>query len=582
MIEINILTSLVVGIGIIIYYYIFPKKKPKPLYLLILISLLPLISILRRGTYESGDLSFHIKLAMQFFENLQQGILIPEWIPRHCSGYGCPIFIYMFFLPYYVVSFFHVIGFSFIASMKSLIALSFISSGVGMFLWIKKELGEKAGFTAAIFYLYAPYHLMDMHFRVDIGELLSIALLPFIFLFTKLFMETSRPIYFISNAVVLALLILSHQVTAYVTFPLAILYIIFILKRNKKIKLSIILFTLTSFLFGLLLSSFYWIPILFEKQYILYNADNIIQFIPVSYFFYTPGRFGLLYQGHHGELYYSIGYTEWFVIILSIYLLLKKKIHGITKTFLIINLLLFTVFFFMMLSISNPLWQHLPLLKSFQFSWRLLIEEIFFISIIAGILVKTINQNTFTLFLCSITVLYTILNWGNRTMLPNVTDKTLNNELVFKEYPGQVDITTPKWVDQYKPWIGTVPENHIDILSGQAKIKELERITTKHKYIISTKTNVSLKENTYYYPGWEVFINNQQVPINYRDKKYPGVIMFNLKKGLYYIDIVFRDTPDRLISKWVSGITAIFLLLYTIYLLTMSNLPKRLRLSPKR
>ncbi|HVZ59142.1 MAG TPA: hypothetical protein VG935_05305, partial [Patescibacteria group bacterium] len=75
MIVVSLFFSTLLILATAFYYFIYPKKKPNLFVLLILISLLPLISILRQGSYESGDLSLHTKLAMQFFDNLHEGVL---------------------------------------------------------------------------------------------------------------------------------------------------------------------------------------------------------------------------------------------------------------------------------------------------------------------------------------------------------------------------------------------------------------------------------------------------------------------------------------------------------------------------
>lgn len=580
MIFINIFASILVGTYLIIYRYIYPKKKINLLYLLITISLLPLISIIRKGTYQSGDLSLHIKLAMQFFENLQQGIIIPEWIPNHCYGYGCPVYIFLFILPYYIISIFHIIGYSFINSAKILLAISFITSGIGMFLWIKNEFNEKAGFVAALFYLYSPYHLIDLSFRASVGELLSMVFLPFSFLLTKKVTESRRPLFFIGNGIIFALLILSHQVTSFVAFPLILLYGYIVWKRTKKRKISTLVIMAGSVIYGLLLTTFYWIPILAESKYTLFSNQDSIQFNPFQYFFYSPNRFGLLFQGHQGELYFLVGYTEWIVVGLSIIILFRKKVQGKAKVLLYSNLILFAVFFVMMQSFTLPLWQVLPLLKGFQFSWRLSIETSLFISVMAAIVVNTIKRNLFTIIFCVITVLYTVLNWGNRTMLPNVTDAILSKQTLFLEKPGFVEITTPKWVDQYEPWIGKVPTTHLEVISGKAQIKEVSRLVEHHEYIVDASTTTLLKENTYYFPGWEIFVNDHQVQINYMNKKYQGVMTFSVKKGLNMIDVIYTNSIDRIIGRWISIIALFFLILY-ITISIIDRFSKKLKLLPK-
>ncbi len=566
MVFVSLAASVILLIGLFFYRFVYPKKKINLLALVILISILPIISIFRQGSYETGDLSLHTKLAMQFFENLQQGVFVPQWIPNHCYRYGCPVYIFLFILPYYFISFFHLFGLSFLASTKLLLMLAFISSGIGMYTWMKDEFGEKSGFVAAMFYLFAPYHLIDLSFRVSIGELVSMAILPFLFFSTKRLIETKQANFFVLNAVLFGLLILSHQVTSFISLPLLLLYSVVVWIRNKKRTLHALATEIFSLLTGMLLTVFYWLPIIVEGKYTKYGHDIGISFDHLAGYFYSPNRFGLLFQGHMGQLYFNIGYVQWIIIIVALYLFLRKKIQGKDKVLLGGALLLFGIFFFMMQPISKPIWDTLPLIRDFQFAWRLMIEIIFFVSIMAAIVAKTFPNNKFITFICVITILYTILNWGNRKTEPQINDAVLLNQPLFVEHPGKwgVEFTTPIWVDEYKPWIGSVPKSHMEVLSGKSQISEISRQVIKHEYIVLADTNTRLKENTFYYPGWEVLVNDHPVAIDYKNKKYPGVITFNINKGLYKIDVVFSRTTDRIIGDIISIISFTLLVLFIV------------------
>src|SRR5258708_14541171 len=122
------------GIGILTYRYIYPKKKINLFVLLFFISVLPVISIFRIGTYQAGDLTLHASFLISFYDNLSQGNIIPQWSAGFCGTYGCPNLEFEYPLPYYISSIFHFIGFGYLNSIKIFLALSFILSGVGMFL----------------------------------------------------------------------------------------------------------------------------------------------------------------------------------------------------------------------------------------------------------------------------------------------------------------------------------------------------------------------------------------------------------------------------------------------------------------
>lgn len=154
-------------VAILIFQKILhPKKKYSYITVLLALSLLPTVSLFRPGAYESGDFNLHIYRIMSFYDTLKDGNFMPSWAANINGTYGNPIFIFNYSLPYYIVSLFHFVGFSFIVSMKIMLGLTFIFSGIFMFVTIRKILNSAlAAFTAAVLYLFAPYHLVDFHFR---------------------------------------------------------------------------------------------------------------------------------------------------------------------------------------------------------------------------------------------------------------------------------------------------------------------------------------------------------------------------------------------------------------------------------
>src|ERR1035437_3924153 len=128
MVFINIIAFCLVFGGALFYKFIFPKKNINLFVLLLMISVLPIISIARAGVYESGDFNLHIRRAMEFYQLLSQGNFIPTWAGDLNATYGYPLYGFNYILPYYLISFFHFVGLSFVASMKVFLALNIFFS----------------------------------------------------------------------------------------------------------------------------------------------------------------------------------------------------------------------------------------------------------------------------------------------------------------------------------------------------------------------------------------------------------------------------------------------------------------------
>lgn len=574
LVVVNLVLSALLAIGLIIYRYIFPKRKINLFYLLILISLLPAISIFRMGSYESGDLSLHTTRLMSFYNLLINCHLIPRWTPEFNAGYGDPHFLFSYFLPYFIGSVFHFIGFSFLSSIKLLLALSFIFSGTTMYFWAKEELGEKSGFVSAVFYLFMPYHFVDMHFRVTIAENLSFVFLPLILLAIKKIIENNSKKWFIVLSISLGLLILSHQAISVMFLPIIICYCFFAwaMKNNRKFKNLASCFI--SIILGFLLASFYWIPIIFLAKFTQQGSDPTpISFPNFTELLYSPWRSGFLFQGHKGKLSYLIGYTQLLVICLSIYLIFKNALNKKLKNLLAFFLIIFTILFFMMLSMTKSIWEITPFLKYSQFSTRLLVTLSLCISIIAGIVVKKINKTWFIIMLCFFTIFYTILNWGNRRTIPTINDDYLKKEFSFKPDVSSLEPTSPIWADLNKSRLRTKPKSNIEIIKGETLVREIFRSPIRHTYTINAKSKTEIKENTLFFPGWIVEINDKQIPINYKNPKSPGVITFNLNKGIYNVNVKYVDLPIIIFSKWLSGLS-LFGMLISVFAPKKLNFPK--------
>jgi hypothetical protein len=560
MVLVSCIAVLILAAGILIYKKIYPQKRINLFILLVLISILPLISIFRAGSYQSGDLSLHVKYAMPFYENIIQGNFIPQWSANDCSNYGCPEHLFLFLLPYYLISLFHGLGFSFILSVKLLLVSSFLASGIGMYLWIKDEFGKLPGFVAAIFYLFAPYHLIDLHFRVSIGEVVSFGIIPYIFFFLKKYLHTNKYSYLFLTSLFLALLIISHQVTALFSFPIIFIYGILLIVKQKTSLYQSILKLILPFFLSLLLSLFYWFPIFSLGKYIQYTQNTDFSYLPFKTYIYAPVRLGFLFQGHKGELYPVVGYIQWIMIFITLLFLIKNKLKGFEKTIIIFFVSIFIFYFIIMQQFSHIFWDTFTFFKNIEFTYRLSIELTLAISVITAIIAKNISSKKLIYVICLIAICSTILNWGNRQNTPNVNDATLKAQPIFKERPGFTEVSTPIWVDRNAGWIGKPFKHPIEVLSGSAEILPVYRNSTEHIYHINVIKDAFLKENTYYFPGWKLYVNGIESPINYNYKPFNGVITFKLKKGVYTVKLNYQPVLISVFTQIISLFTFVILL----------------------
>ncbi len=98
-----------------------------------------------------------------------------------------------------------------------------ILSGIFMYLLSNKVFKNNlAAFTSSIFYLFTPYHLISLHFKVTIGEILVFTLIPLLFLSLINLKEKKTFFYVLCSGLIFGLVFLSHIYLAIILVPICL------------------------------------------------------------------------------------------------------------------------------------------------------------------------------------------------------------------------------------------------------------------------------------------------------------------------------------------------------------------------
>ena len=518
-----------------------------PYILLCLLACLPLLNLFHPGLPLTHDGKDHVARIANFYQNLQQGVLIPRWAGNLNWGYGHPILMFLYPLPSYIASLFHFLGFSLIDSVKIVFGVSFIFSGFAMYLFMAKAFDRYAGFIAAILYMFAPYRFVDLSVRGAIGEHVAFIFPPLV-LYFLLQLSKKRDLLTVGlGAVSLAGLLLSHNAISIMFVPIFFFYGIYLLFsiRDKKIFLwySFLLAVL-----GFCLAAFFWIPALLEGKYtlrdIVTDKDYALRFVPFVDFVYGQWSFG-------GTNFLSkqVGIMQWVGILGSILLTIvwyKKKNRLWLLSFG--SLIIFIATLFIMTAYAKVIWDHIKILQNFQFPWRFLSVIVFITAFATGLLVFSLPRKIrffSTIILSVISILITIPYW-------NVSGYLYKQDIFFSTiYEGTTDTgeSAPIWSVRF---MEKQPKAHIEVIEGKATISENKRKTIQHSYTIDTKKSVRVRENTLYFPGWEVLIDNKVILPEFQDPKNRGLLTFYVPRGVHTIQILFQDTKIRILANSLS------------------------------
>lgn len=166
-------------------------KNNKGLLFVLFISLLPLISLLTPGLPVAHDTLEHVTRIASFYKSLTEGTIVPRWAGNLNWGYGHPILMFLYPIPSYAASFFHVLGLNYTDSLKALFATSYILSGIFFYIWIRNFLNEKAAIAGSVLYLFAPYRFVDLYVRGAIGEHVAFVFIPLVLLSILIYNNSS-------------------------------------------------------------------------------------------------------------------------------------------------------------------------------------------------------------------------------------------------------------------------------------------------------------------------------------------------------------------------------------------------------
>ena len=517
--------------------------------------LLPLIPLfLTSDMVHTHDGPVHIARIAAYVKALADGQLPPRWAGELNYGYGTPIFIFMYPLPYLLGSLFVALGANLALSFKLILSTSFVLSGIFFYGWMRALTKNNTFALVTTFvYQFAPYRFAELTVRGSMAEAFGFAFTPLVLWMLNRF--HIKPTAGRAAAISLAtlLLVLSHNSISLVFFGIICLYVL-LTKTSARTKL----WSGAALAAGLGLAAFYWIPALIEHRYTygdLFMKDMFRDhFAPLSQFFLP--NFTNAESLQTGGVVMWLGLTQTLAIPVAVWALLKKKVKGTEKTLIVFGLMTFAVSMFFMTPVSKILWEHISFLRQFQFPWRLLASCALATAVLslAYPAIPTLKTKAGIVLLLVITMLSTLYYWNP----PLGFDKI--DEGYFWDYPLNTTFFGEADVIWSAGPAGNFPKDRIEVVSGHALVTNFVRHTDWHTFTVEAHGQTTLVSHTQYFPGWRVVVDGQKVPIQFQDQNARGLLLFTVPDGIHTVEIRFGRSKTRLAAELISVITALSLI----------------------
>lgn len=503
------------------------------------LALLAVLPFFGRGFLPTHDGEYHLIRFMEFDRMLRGGYLFPRWAPTINSGYGLPLFEFMYPMVNYIASSLHLIGMEFVSTFKISTALGYLSAAIFCFLWLRKRFGLYPAVIGTIAASYVPYWFVEMYVRGTIGEVWAVA-----FVFAFLFFVENKS--FVLGSFALAGIILSHNILAMLFFPLLVTYAVW--RSSWKWLLTVVC--------GMGIAAWFWLPAITESRYMAgLNTVNFRDHFASVAELLIPS-WGTEFSGENGSgnlmsLQIGIGPLLWLLSGLGMGIArwgLKKTGESAVWLLVMVTAIVMT------LPISLPLWETIKVLQLTQYPWRFLVYSIPVVAYIAAYTARSIKHRWITLVLTFMTVLLSFSYTRGVVYAPR-SDAYYSARSNFTDGTSSMgNSLSTIWA----PWKQRKPVSALTDTKGE--VISYSALTDRylHKtYEVTQSKPENLRINVLYFPGWTVTVDGSEALIDYRTN---GTLDFRMPSGTHVINAVMRETPVRVFADILSVVSLVSLI----------------------
>ena len=498
------------------------------------------------GIPSNRDLTNHFRFALPFYDAVTSGNWYPGWLADSNNGYGDASFRVYPPALYYLLTIFRVITRSWYAATVITFGLVFVAGAVGVYLWTKSLFGSRAAMWAAIVFTLAPYHVNQFYQASLLAEFAACSVLPFAFWFVERTCQKQSPINIAGLAVTYALLVLTHLPLTVLGSLALLVYSVCRLRADNwrravpSLAVAVVL--------GLLLSSFYWVTMLAEKNWI--RADEIQREPGVDY------RLNFLFSTFSPD-----NVNVWWMNILTLssallfapalILLWRRNRQNITNELRAVLILL--AFCLMMATqLTLPIWNLAKPLQETQFPWRWLA----ILSIVGPLLVAPSLPRWFEVARTKMRPLFLIAMAGmfisiTFSLSHIVREAKFLSASVFastlKDIPGSESVG--QWLPAAAKGQAHVQKMNGEIEAAGRQFETVSRSPEKRVFSVSAGEAGEARVRTYYYPLWRASAGQQQLTLRPADD---GALLVRVPAEATTITVEFVEPLRSRISSVIS------------------------------
>ena len=560
------------------------KKHFWPLVVVIFFGVLASRALL----FQKGYFIMHDDLQMMrqlVMEECFRDWQIPcRWTQHMGYGFGFPLFNFYPPLPYLIGEIFRLIGLSFVTTVKFTFALSIIVSGITMYLLAKEFFGKLGGVVSSIFYIWAPYHSIDVYVRGAMNEAWALAWFPLIFWagYRLIIEKKNRNKWIIGLALSWFALFTSHNLMILILTPFFSVWVLLWIWKNKK--WSRLLDFVKSGLLAFGLASFFTIPVLLEQKHVQVSTLVVGYYEYIAHFASLAQLLFSRFWGYGPSVWmdidgmpFQIGHVHWILSLIIggwvVVSLLKNK-KKIIKTLKSKSVLLTACFMlivgwfslFMSHQRSIFIWKLIKPLEFVQFPWRFLSTATFALSLLAGVIVVILEKHKLRNWIVGLSVLVLlILNW-NYFLPKSGRMGALTDEDKFSGAAWELQQTAG--IYDYLPNAAKQapqePQRYLaEIMEGEGTVGGEWQNSNKAGFDVNVESDsATVRLGIFQFPGWRVYVDGEKVETFVPDTEVWGRMYIQVPEGEHIVTAKLKNTWPRNLGNVVSLVTWVGLITY--------------------
>lgn len=488
----------------------------------------------------------------QYHKALSDGDFPVRWLDK-MANYGMPIPLFSQQTVAYLGALFIFIFNNVLLSYNLVVLVFALLSSYAFYYFLREYFDEWSSLIATVLLCFAPYRIINIYIRGALPEFAASFFLPIILLSMKKWLQDKKGIYFYVFVIAIFFLALTHPISLTVYSFIIGFYFLYLLQQVRSIPYTILMIVIGS-LVSLGMASFYLIPLLLEFKYLYYGLGGSV-FLPNSFlelknllmpqwYYFTSGD--ILTRGH----YLHIGIVELFVLIGGFVYIIGKLIYRrkVNIIFLGAYLLLF-LYLVLITKLGTPIFTLIGVFGNIQHQWRLLSGIIFLPPFIFAYLLSKFNYKT-KMIVGSMVVLVIVLLrfpqlYGKNYVATDDSVYLSSRDNLYAQVMNTI------WTGPTQSY--PVKKVKGEIIEGRGKIvKRIESNSWRTYDVIAESPEIRLVDNTFYFPGWKVYVDHNETPIEFQDMNYRGVITYRIPAGRHTVEVRFTNTKVRLLANVVS------------------------------